>query len=189
METVRQAWPPIEVGQVRGSGFPWSLTFVLFLHRRQNRLFLILLVTVDAQTLLLCMDDGSKEDAEMIPAAPDDCGLLEACRAGNRQAFGQIVERYQALICAVTYNLTGDLALSEDLAQETFLAAWQRLCDLREPAKLRAWLCSIARNLCANMLRRRRAARAGFCRGHRFRSRRTSRSCRDRALNTYFGYA
>jgi len=91
----------------------------------------------------------------MINPAPDDRELFEGSVAGNRRAFGQIVERYQSLICAITYNLTGDLALSEDLAQETFLAAWQGLRDLREPGKLRAWLCGIARNLCANMVRRR----------------------------------
>jgi len=37
------------------------------------------------------------------------------------------------------------MGLSEDLAQETFVTAWQRLASLREPAKLRAWLCGINR--------------------------------------------
>ena len=48
----------------------------------------------------------------------------------------------------------GSLAASEDLAQETFINAWRRLNELREPGKLRQWLCGIVRNLAANSVRR-----------------------------------
>jgi RNA polymerase sigma factor (sigma-70 family) len=74
--------------------------------------------------------------------------------AGNRDAFGQIVARYQSLVCSLAYSATGSLSQSEDLAQETFVAAWKQLAGLREPEKLRAWLCGIARNLIHNSLRR-----------------------------------
>jgi RNA polymerase sigma factor (sigma-70 family) len=80
--------------------------------------------------------------------------LWRASREGDRDAFGRIVERYQSLICALAYSGTGNLAGSQDLAQETFVAAWRRLGELREPAKLRPWLCGIVRNLAANTLRR-----------------------------------
>ena len=84
----------------------------------------------------------------------NDTQLVAASLAGDRQAFGQIVERYQNLVCSIAYNATGNLSHSEDLAQETFLTAWKQLRDLREPNKLRAWLCAIARNLVNNSLRR-----------------------------------
>jgi len=48
----------------------------------------------------------------------------------------------------------GDVARSEDIAQEVFVAAWKQLPELREPAKLRAWLCGIARNHLNNSMRR-----------------------------------
>jgi len=80
------------------------------------------------------------------PAQPDDATLVAASLAGDRNAFGSIVARYQALICSVAYSAIGRLGQSEDVAQETFLAAWQHLGQLREPAKLRSWLCGIARN-------------------------------------------
>ena len=83
-----------------------------------------------------------------------DRDLIAASLAGDRQAFGQIVERYQNLICSIAYSATGSLSQSEDLAQETFITAWKGLRDLREAAKLRAWLCGIARNLLSNSLRR-----------------------------------
>lgn len=92
---------------------------------------------------------------QMTPAViNDDAELVHACRAGNQEAFGQIVARYQSLICALAYSATGSLSQSEDLAQETFLAAWKELNGLREPTKLRAWLCGIARNLINNFLRK-----------------------------------
>lgn len=80
--------------------------------------------------------------------------LWQQSRAGNREAFGRIVERYQSLVCSLAYSAAGSLSRSEDLAQETFVTAWQRLDELREPSKLRAWLCGIVRNLAANASRR-----------------------------------
>jgi RNA polymerase sigma factor (sigma-70 family) len=73
---------------------------------------------------------------------------------GNRDAFSQIVSRYQSLICSLAYSATGSLGQSEDLAQETFITAWKHLGHLRERDKLRSWLCGIARNRINNFLRR-----------------------------------
>ena len=84
---------------------------------------------------------------------PDD-QLWRQSNAGDSEAFGKIVERYQSLICSLAYSACGNLSRSEDLAQETFVAAWQKLGELREPSKLRAWLCGIVRNLAANASRR-----------------------------------
>jgi RNA polymerase sigma factor (sigma-70 family) len=84
-----------------------------------------------------------------------DARLLRASLRGDHDAFARIVRHYQALICAITYSTTGDFAASEDLAQETFLTAWKGLGSVREPSRLRAWLCGIARNLTAEHLRRR----------------------------------
>ena len=87
------------------------------------------------------------------PAARGDEELVNASLGGDREAFGQIVTRHQALVCSLAYSATGSLTQSEDLAQETFIAAWKHLAQLREPAKLRSWLCGIARNLIHNSLR------------------------------------
>ncbi|MCE9576228.1 MAG: sigma-70 family RNA polymerase sigma factor [Deltaproteobacteria bacterium] len=76
-----------------------------------------------------------------------DAELIAASRRGERAAFGHLVERYQDLVCAVSYSSTRNRALSEDVAQDTFLAAWAQLDQLREATRVRAWLCGIARNL------------------------------------------
>ncbi len=83
-----------------------------------------------------------------------DSELVTWSLAGNRDAFGWIVARYQSLLCSLAYSATGSLSLSEDLAQETFVAAWKQLADLREPEKLRSWLCRILRNLTYDALHR-----------------------------------
>jgi RNA polymerase sigma factor (sigma-70 family) len=83
----------------------------------------------------------------------DDPALVTASLKGDREAFAQIVTRYQALIASVAYSGTGNLAQSEDIAQETFVTAWKQLNALREPGKLRSWLCGIARLLTANARR------------------------------------
>src|SRR5215475_5855956 len=87
-------------------------------------------------------------------AVPSDTDLVARSLVGNSEAFGQIVSRYQSLICSLAYSATGSLGESEDLAQETFITAWKHLRHLREAPKLRAWLCGIARNRIRNFLRR-----------------------------------
>jgi len=59
------------------------------------------------------------------PYELNDAELVEQSLAGDRQAFGRIVGRYQSLVCALAYSATGSRSRSEDLAQETFVAAWR----------------------------------------------------------------
>src|ERR1700679_4118613 len=93
--------------------------------------------------------DGEMKFPMPVTATPSDTELVQSCLTTGADAFSEIVTRYQSLICALTYNATGNLARSEDLAQEVFLIAWKDLRQLREPAKLRAWLCGITRRLTA----------------------------------------
>lgn len=84
-----------------------------------------------------------------------DAELLDASRRGERAAFGELVERCAAMVGAVSYAATRDRTLSEDISQDTFVAAWRDLDRLRDATALRPWLCGIARNL-AHKARRRR---------------------------------
>ena len=79
-------------------------------------------------------------------ASATDADLVAASRQGDREAFGRIVKRYQGMVTGVIFASCGDLHRSEDLAQDTFIAAWKSLSGLREPAKLPAWLCQVARH-------------------------------------------
>jgi RNA polymerase sigma factor (sigma-70 family) len=75
-----------------------------------------------------------------------DADLVTQCLAGRREAFERIVARYQSLISSLAYSATGSISQSQDLAQETFVIAWKQLSELREPEKLRSWLCGILKN-------------------------------------------
>jgi RNA polymerase sigma factor (sigma-70 family) len=79
--------------------------------------------------------------------ARTDVELVEASLRGEHQAFGHLVARYQDVVCAVSYSSTGDRNLSEDVAQETFIAAWSQLDRLRDKSVVRSWLCGMARNI------------------------------------------
>lgn len=91
----------------------------------------------------------------MNPCGRSDAELVGDCLANERDAFAEIVSRYQTLVCSLAYSATGDRARSEDLAQDTFLAVWRQMSELREPAKLRAWVCGIARHRIQDSIRRR----------------------------------
>jgi RNA polymerase sigma factor (sigma-70 family) len=88
--------------------------------------------------------------------ARSDGELVAASRRGEHEAFGHLVARYQDVVCAVSYGATGDPGLSEDVAQETFIAAWRQLDRLRDTMRIRSWLCGIARNLARKARKRRR---------------------------------
>ena len=84
---------------------------------------------------------------------------LDTGQAEDREVFAGIVRRYQNLVTALTFSMTGNLQQSEDLAQETFVAAWRNLTGGESRSdvateKMGSWLCGIARNLTNNWLRR-----------------------------------
>jgi len=83
-----------------------------------------------------------------------DVELIQASVKGNNAAFEGLVAKYQSLVCAITYGATGDIGISEELAQEAFVRAWKDLAQLRELTKFRAWVCSIARTTISNYYRR-----------------------------------
>lgn len=80
-----------------------------------------------------------------LKAQTTDKSLVMYSLGGDREAFCQIVDRYQNLLCSVAYSSVGQIQLSEDLAQETFIEAWKSLANLEDPKKLKAWLCGILR--------------------------------------------
>jgi len=86
--------------------------------------------------------------------APSDAALVAACLSGSKEAYGHIVERYQRLLCSLAYSSIGNLSESEDIAQDAFIEGWRKLGKLREPEKLRSWLCGILRFKVSHRLRK-----------------------------------
>lgn len=83
-------------------------------------------------------------DSELVRVeGRSDAELVAVCLAGDRTAFGEIVGRYQRLLCSLAYSRLGNIGDSEDVAQEAFVEGWKRLATLKEPEKLKSWLCGI----------------------------------------------
>src|ERR1700744_6197109 len=81
----------------------------------------------------------------MSPASLDEA-LVAAAQGGSAEAFSRLVERHQQPVRAFLRRTCGDWAQADDLAQETFLAAWSRIGRLKTGASVRAWLCGIGYN-------------------------------------------
>lgn len=75
---------------------------------------------------------------------------------GSQAAFEQIVRRYQRPVLSLLVRLTGDRALAEDLAQETFIKAVRSLAAFDVSRRLSAWILRIAHNTAIDAMRRRR---------------------------------
>jgi RNA polymerase sigma-70 factor (ECF subfamily) len=74
--------------------------------------------------------------------------LVEAVRAGDTPAYGELYDRYAPLVRAVCYDHTRQLADAQDLAQDVFVRAYERLNSLRKPNSFGKWLVGIARRRC-----------------------------------------
>jgi RNA polymerase sigma-70 factor (ECF subfamily) len=77
--------------------------------------------------------------------------------AGDREAFARLYERFSRTIHGVLLAWVGPQE-AEDLVQEVFLIALDRIDSLERPAEVASWLCSIARNRARDHWRARRAA-------------------------------
>jgi RNA polymerase sigma-70 factor (ECF subfamily) len=91
---------------------------------------------------------------ESSPLRPDQ-ELIAASLDGDRGAFGALVLRYRRLVFSIAYRMCGDEGLADDVAQETFVRAWEKLGSFRPEGNWRGWICRIASNLAVDALRRR----------------------------------
>ena len=78
--------------------------------------------------------------------------MSNAQKKNKEERFSIMVDTYQNLIFSVCYKVTGDYFMAEDLAQESFLAAYRNL-DSFEGENEKAWLCRIATNKSIDYLR------------------------------------
>ncbi len=99
------------------------------------------------------------QQAPPAPESETDADLVVRSRRGCRVAFAELIRRHEGWLLNLVYSLVGSREEAEDLVQEAFIRAWQRLTDLRDAEAFGAWLRSIAVNLV--LVGRRRLARRG----------------------------
>jgi RNA polymerase sigma-70 factor (ECF subfamily) len=99
----------------------------------------------DARGLLIPIDLETVTEARLVAQA----------LGGSQTAFEQILRRYQRPVLSLLVRLTGDAALAEDLAQETFVKAFRNLAAFDSRRRFSSWLFRIAHNTGIDALRRR----------------------------------
>ena len=109
----------------------------------------------------------------------DEQDWLKLSLQGDQAAFESLVRRYQRMIYALAYRMTGSAADAEDLTQETFIRAHGQLPAFRTDAKFSSWLYRIAMNHCLNW--RQRVARRDRLH-HAWQAQREQISATDSAL-------
>ena len=87
-------------------------------------------------------------------ATDDDKRRIVQSQEGDHRAFEALIREHQRMIHSLCYRMSGSLADAEDLAQETFIHAYQHLDGFRAEARFSSWLYRIAVNQCLNWQKR-----------------------------------
>lgn len=90
----------------------------------------------------------------------DPTELVQRAIAGEHEAFGDLVRRYERLVLAIAWNQLRNTQSAQDVAQDTFLTAFRQLGQLRDPALFSAWIARIAIR-CCHQVRKKQPTIAG----------------------------
>jgi len=88
-----------------------------------------------------------------MPMEMDTTDLIARARAGDQDAFRDLVQGHSRELEVHCYRILGSLQDAEDALQETLVSAWRNLGEFGQRSSLRTWLYKIATNRCLDMLR------------------------------------
>jgi RNA polymerase sigma-70 factor (ECF subfamily) len=91
----------------------------------------------------------------MTDSRAQDLEIIHRVRQGHRDAFADLVRKYQTRVRGYCRSVLRDAVEAEDAAQEVFLKAYQGLAQFRQQASFSSWLYRITMNQCRDMLRKR----------------------------------
>jgi len=80
----------------------------------------------------------------------EELGWIRRSREGDLAAFEELIRRYQQMIHALTFRMTGSPSDAEDLAQEVFIRAFREVGNFRGDSQFSTWLYRIGINTCLN---------------------------------------
>lgn len=89
----------------------------------------------------------------------EDYQIVNACLAGDEDAFSEIVTRYKRLIYTVVYRMIHDQEETRDISQEAFIKIYRSLDRYDAQYKFSTWAVKIATNLCLDVLRKKKLNR------------------------------
>lgn len=104
-------------------------------------------MTAGASNIMAAKKARQDDRADGGAIAFDDEALVERSRKGDMQAFGVLVAKYQDRVVNLTYRMCGRHEDAEELAQEAFLKALEKIGQFRGQSRFYTWLFRIAANL------------------------------------------
>jgi RNA polymerase sigma-70 factor (ECF subfamily) len=97
---------------------------------------------------------NNRADEGIDPARVD--ALVQRAKAGDEDAFGELVMMHHARVYAVVYRMVSQADDAQELTQQTWIKAWKRLATYKQEAKFFTWLYRIAVNTAMDHLRQRK---------------------------------
>ncbi len=104
----------------------------------------------------MTLPDPTTFESDDLGGATNEARLVDEARHGSKQAFGELVMRYERRLIRVILQFVKNIELAEDLAQETFLKAYERLEQFDPARRFGPWLFRIGVNQTLDYLRRRK---------------------------------
>lgn len=94
------------------------------------------------------------EIAPRLAENPESYELVERARAGDREAFGQLFERYNQFVFSIVLRYVHNVEDAKDVMSEVFFQVHAKLNSLQEPKAFAGWLRSIASRMAINFMQR-----------------------------------
>jgi RNA polymerase sigma-70 factor (ECF subfamily) len=89
----------------------------------------------------------------MMMQIDTELDIVKLAQTGNRDAFAQLASHYRVWLLAMAFMRTSDHDVAEDLVQEVFIRAWEKLPSLKNPEAFTGWLRRIMINACSTWYR------------------------------------
>jgi RNA polymerase sigma-70 factor (ECF subfamily) len=96
------------------------------------------------------------EQAVSMSERMTEAQIIEACKAGDRDAFHALFEQYKDRVYSIAYHFSNDQAMAHDVTQQVFLKLFTVIAQFRHDAGFATWLYRIVANCCTDEQRRRR---------------------------------
>ena len=89
----------------------------------------------------------------------DDIQLIRKILSGDDEAFNALVQKYQKSVHTLVWRKIGDFHYAEEITQDTFLQAYEKLSTLKDPSQFAGWLYAIVNRLCIGWMRKQKPAK------------------------------
>ncbi len=85
-----------------------------------------------------------------------DESLVEQVLAGNADMFEELVRRYERQLFAFAFRFTHDTSAAQDIVQDTFVKAWNKLRSFNKEHAFRTWVYAVCRNTALDFLKKKK---------------------------------